>query len=246
MGLQKIEIAKEYKKKLPHVRISGQMSDGIGQYIAEHRRDILTGKITNIDYLTRATQSAAIRFAEKVSNRNIDVEVLIDPMMPANTLDEEWLVSLLCDLADNASASVEPGPGTVLLRTWFDKNSIGVDVVGLGGSIPGIISENIMEPLFTTRTMDWDTGFGLFRAKESAALYLGSISVIEGRDGVNFRLMLPLKETVSVKKIWSKPNRADVSIEDPLKPLNKDNPIMSLAEMLAIYGKINVTEIAQA
>ncbi|MBN2804312.1 MAG: ATP-binding protein [Deltaproteobacteria bacterium] len=246
MGLQKIELDKEFVKKLPSVRIAGQYSGGIGQYIAEHRREIVKGKVTNIDYLTRATQSAAIRFAEKVSNRKIDVDVLIDPMMPANTIDEKWLVSLICELADNASASVEPGPGRVFMKTWFDNNNIGVDVIGIDGSIPAIIRDHIMSPLFTTRTMDWDTGFGLFQAVEDAARYNGKVSLIDEVDGTVFRLSLPLKETVSVNRKAKASRVLERLINDPLKSTDLSNPIMSLAEMLAIYGKINVAEIAQA
>ena len=244
MGLQKIEIEQNFIKKLPSVRIAGQLSSGIGQYIASHRKDILQGKVKNIDYLTRATQSAAIRFAEKVSNRKIDVDVLIDPMMPANTLDEKWLASLLCELADNASASVEPGPGKILLKTWFSKKSLGVDVVGINGFIPDIIRKHIMAPLFTTRTMDWDTGFGLYRAVENANRYLGKISIIDDKEDITFRLTLPLKETVTVNKAINEGQWT--TSDNPLNLKNSNNPIMSLAEMLAIYGKINMTEIAQA
>ena len=145
--------------------------------------------------LNRAAQLAAQLLLEKVAARGITVEVVIDPfILPTNTTTRR-LVPLILAIAENASASVEPGPGTVVLRTWWRRGYAGVDAVGIGGSVSADVRKNLMRPGFSTRVAEWDTGLGLHEANTAARQINGSIEVFDPKEeeGVGFRLAFPLK-----------------------------------------------------
>jgi hypothetical protein len=89
---------------------------------------------------------------------------------------------------------VEPGPGTVTLRTWIEDRFVGVDAVGRGGILPSTIRENLARPGFTTRVGDWDTGFGLHAAMEAAVSIAARIELFEPEGSVGFRLAIPIKQ----------------------------------------------------
>ena len=143
--------------------------------------------------LNRTAETAAQALQRKVSSRNIDVELVIDPLIPPLGIDSGRILPIVTAIAVNASASVEPGPGTVTLSTWWHDKHAGVDAIGRGGIVPWEIRENLMRPGFTTRVAEWDTGFGLHAAMEAALAIAARIELFEPEDAVCFRLAIPLK-----------------------------------------------------
>jgi nitrogen-specific signal transduction histidine kinase len=144
--------------------------------------------------LNHVVERAATELSQKVSSRQIRVEVLIDPLLPLLAIDAEKFLPIVSALADNASASVEPGPATVVLRTWWEGDRIGVDAVGVGGQIPSNIRECLLRPGFSTRVAEWDTGFGLHEAYAYALALSTTIEVVDVTQGPTFRLSVPLRK----------------------------------------------------
>jgi nitrogen-specific signal transduction histidine kinase len=142
--------------------------------------------------INRAAETAAAALADKVASRNISVELRIDPVLPPVGIEIARIVPILMLIAENASASVEPGPGTVILQTWCTDKLIGVDVVGQNGVVPKEIRDSWTLPGFSTRVADWDTGFGLHAALEAATAIAAKIELLELLDAVTFRFAIPL------------------------------------------------------
>ncbi len=165
------------------LRYIGSSSQGLG-----HAEKVLS-KTHDIN---RAAEAAAAALADKVATRNITVELRIDPILPPAGVQMDRIVPILTLIAENASASVEPGPGTVIIQTWGTDKTIGVDVIGRNGYVPKEIRDNWTLPGFSTRVADWDTGFGLHAALEAATAVAAKIELLELTDALTFRLEMPL------------------------------------------------------
>jgi hypothetical protein len=142
--------------------------------------------------INRSASMAARELARKVGDRAVKVELIIQPLMPSIAVHWERLVPIMASIADNASASVEPGPATVSLRTWWEDSHAGLDAVGQGGNIDPVVRARLMAPGFTTRVAEWDTGFGLYEASALAAQIGASISIVDSDADTLFRLTIPL------------------------------------------------------
>ena len=188
-----IEIRKEKKPSQPIVKLSETVPGSIWQYtgMCMDRGDHAPRPCHD---LNRAAEIAAAALAKKVSDRRISVELIIDPLIPPLGVANERILPIVTAIAENASASVEPGPGTVILRTWFSEKYAGVDAVGINGSLPTTIRENLTRPGFSTRIADWDTGFGLHAAMEAALSIAARIELFEPDGSVGFRLAIPVKQ----------------------------------------------------
>ena len=190
-----IEIHNENRPSQPTVRLSETTPGSIWQYTG-----VAIGRASNtvqrhvVSDLNTAAELAAAALAKKVSSRNIHVELIINPLIPPVNVANDQILPLVTAIAENASASVEPGPGTVTLRTWASDKFVGVDAIGMGGILPSPIRENLTRPGFTTRIGDWDTGFGLHSAMEAAIAIAARIELFEPDGSVGFRLAIPLKQ----------------------------------------------------
>jgi hypothetical protein len=188
-----IEIQTEKRPSHPVVRLSETAPGSIWQYTgACIATEDLRGRPRHD--LNRAAEIAATALAEKVSARNITVELVIDPLIPPLSVANERILPIVTALAENASASVEPGPGVVMLRTWLADKFAGVDAVGMNGYLPSAIRENLTRPGFSTRVADWDTGFGLHAAMEAAVAIAARIELFEPDGSIGFRLAIPVKQ----------------------------------------------------
>jgi len=143
--------------------------------------------------INRSASMAARDLARKVGDRKVRVELVIQPLMPSIAVHWERLVPIMTAIADNASASVEPGPATVSLCTWWEDSHAGLDAVGHGGCIDPIVRARLMAPGFTTRVAEWDTGFGLFEANALAAQIGASVSMVDSDIDTVFRWTIPLR-----------------------------------------------------
>lgn len=191
MTIQTIRIDSEQPNLPPTVRFSHTPIGSLWQYFGVGV-DEVDGSRADRD-LNHIVERAAIELSAKVSTRQVKVEVIIDPVLPLLAIEAEQLLPVIAALADNASASVEPGPATVVLRTWWEGDRIGVDAVGVGGHIPQDILSCLLRPGFSTRIADWDTGFGLHDAVLAAQALASKVDIIDSEQGVAFRLTVPLR-----------------------------------------------------
>lgn len=195
MTVQTIEINQSTPFVAPKVRLAGTPLANIWEYVGYSLRSEGADGHAGHGDLNKIVQIAAHDLAQKVTGRAVSVELEIDPLIPSPYPFDDTVLDICRQLADNASASVEPGPGTVVLRTWWKGKNVGIDAIGLGGKIPEDIRQGILRPGFSTRVASWDTGFGLHEALCSAGAIGARIDIIPGRDGVRFRVTIPLKSS---------------------------------------------------
>jgi hypothetical protein len=226
MSIKVIEIKNDCEIFNPVVKLANVPFSSLWQYVGKCMSDIYNNNSgeTGQD-LNYATQKAAQRLSEKLSRRNIKIEVIIDPLIPVSGISVNQLTPLIVAIGENASAAVEPGPGTILLKTWRQKRHIGVDAIGLDAVLPDSIKENLMRPGFTTRAGDWDTGLGLHEVSVKAAKIDGRIEFFEPRDdkGAGFRLSMPLgrgqhrespEKEIAIDSIYDEDTRYPVPVYD--------------------------------
>lgn len=198
MTLKTITIDASTKIVSPEVRLAEVPQAGVWQYVGtciDYSTDTSDGVIRDLNH---ATQAAANKLAEKLSLRNISIEVVIDPLIPPTSISLSQMVPLIVDIGENASAAVEPGPGTVVLKTWWRGGYAGVDAIGKDAVIPDVIKKNLMAPGFSTRVGEWDTGFGLHLASEKAKELNGRVEYFEPEErGAGFRFSVPIKAATS-------------------------------------------------
>ncbi len=195
MSVQTIVIGNINEKARPTVRLGSLPHVSVWQFAGAFldESDLSAQGIQGLD-LNCAVERAAIELAKKVSGRQVKVEVVMEPLMPRIAFPIEKIVPLIQAIGENASASVEPGPGKIVITTWWKGKHVGVDAVGIGGSIPLVIKNNIMNPGFTTRAGEWDTGFGLYHAGAAANDIGTQVELFEDEDGIGFRLAIPLRK----------------------------------------------------
>ncbi len=194
MTIQTIKINEMVEEPKPTFRLARTPIGSVWQYVGFA---VLPVDETNdqamVQDLNRAVQLAASRLAKKVGGRDVEVEMVIDPLLPPMWIPEKDILPIAEAIAENASASVEPGPGVVVLRTWWNDKHMCVDAIGKNGRIPNEVKKNIMRPGFTTRVADWDTGFGLYQASIDASSFSSQVELLETNSGVGFRLSIPLR-----------------------------------------------------
>jgi hypothetical protein len=192
VAIQTIVLTNDNRKAELKVRFASLPSSEFWQYGGGLSDDAKIGcGIADGDF-NRVAQAVAARLAEKVANRLVDVELVIEPVVPTVTIPDARFIPLVLAIAENASASVEPGPGKVQMITWWRGRTIGIDAIGVGGTVPAIIRANLLSPGFSTRIADWDTGFGLHDAAVAAAACGASIEVLDAPEGAVFRLAVQL------------------------------------------------------
>ena len=212
MSVRPIVIERNPRSPQPTIRLSSASPSTVWQHVGFSLDAACGGNVGSSRDLNRAAQAAASRLAEKTSGRGIEVELVIDPFIPLINVAAHRLIPLLVALGDNASASVEPGPGTVVISTWWRNGFAGVDAVGLGGQVPDEIRASLLRPGFTTRVADWDTGLGLHEASEAAAALEGRVEVFDPGEaaGIGFRFAISLSKGTQAGS-----PEARVCLEDP-------------------------------
>ena len=190
-----IDIQDNKEVAQPIVRLAETLPGSVWQYTGSVCEPEGINALNKRHYydLNRAAEIAAAKLAAKVSRRDITVELIIDPLIPPLSVDNARILPIVTSIAENASASVEPGPGVVTLKTWLADNFAGVDAVGRNGCLPLAIRENLTRPGFTTRVAEWDTGFGLHAAMAAAVAIAARIELLEPEGSVGFRFAIPIK-----------------------------------------------------
>jgi signal transduction histidine kinase len=143
---------------------------------------------TNVNDLCRASAAAAW-----AGEPDPDVQLDLDPGIPAIVTDSERLRTALVNILTNARHAVEAGPDStpVVLRTRRRGDRVAVTIRDSGGGITPEDLPHIFDPYFTTRRAG--TGLGLPISRNIVEGLGGSIAVTSRRgEGTEIRIDLPL------------------------------------------------------
>jgi two-component system nitrogen regulation sensor histidine kinase GlnL len=149
------------------------------------------------DLLDRARKSAIVGFAAHMA-----IVEDYDPSLPATYVDGDQMLQVFLNLLKNAAEATNGAPGTIRLRTFFDRSlrrsgkngtaslPLGVEVIDAGPGLPPDISADIFDPFVSGR--ENGTGLGLALVSKIISDHDGWISVDSVPGQTTFRISLPL------------------------------------------------------
>ena len=154
--------------------------------------------VVNIhDLLDRARKSATVSYAAHMT-----VVEDYDPSLPATYVDGDQILQVILNLLKNAAEATKGAPGTIRLRTFFDRSlrrrdedgttslPLGVEVIDDGPGLPRDIAANIFDPFVSGR--ENGTGLGLALVSKIISDHDGWISVDSVPGRTSFRISLPI------------------------------------------------------
>ncbi|MCP4673517.1 MAG: PAS domain S-box protein [Desulfobacula sp.] len=157
-------------------------------------------KIQLNDVVTRAFHI----FHQQLKIRGIKVIKETDQDLPVIVGDPNRLEQVFINLILNARDAIEEKWGEredqsdtkkIIIKTYFDKKHVFVEIIDTGTGINDTIAEKIFEPFFTTKEVGKGTGIGL---SISYGIIKDSRGIIytdrEKKDGAGFIIKLPIKE----------------------------------------------------
>jgi signal transduction histidine kinase len=113
--------------------------------------------------------------------------------IPRITCFPNALNQVFMNLLVNAIQAID-GPGTIIVRTYANKDSVIVEIVDSGMGIPAANLPRIFDPGFTTKGVKVGTGLGLSIAYRIVREHNGRIEVeSEPGRGSTFRVVLPIR-----------------------------------------------------
>jgi signal transduction histidine kinase len=87
---------------------------------------------------------------------NVDIKIDLQENMPELNLDKNEIRQLLLNLVRNGVEAM-PSGGEILIRTFLEKNKVGLSISDQGPGIPQHIVDHLGTPFLTTK----ETGSGL-------------------------------------------------------------------------------------
>ncbi len=143
--------------------------------------------------LNSVVDDVAQLIGPECERRHIELEVDLDPLVPALEFDPEQIKQAILNLAKNAMEAIDKPEGRVSLRTCVAQDGVLVEIEDNGSGIPEEDRLRVFEPYHTTKFDG--SGLGLmvvFRIVKAHRGVIGLDSAI-GR-GTVFRVALPLAE----------------------------------------------------
>jgi len=135
----------------------------------------------------------AIRFVQPyIRTKSIDIEVQLDPQVPAIEADRWQMVQAIVNIIQNAADAMADVEKRVLsVSASVEQDQVRIVISDSGTGISPVNMSRIFEPFFTTKG-DRGTGLGLYITKGLVEAHGGTIDV--GRapsGGAQFRFSLP-------------------------------------------------------
>lgn len=124
----------------------------------------------------------------------MDVDVLIDERVElehikVNELDMQRIIS---NIVKNSVEALK-GKGLLMIKSFYDYNSIVISIQNNGPEINKNIIGKIFEQGFSTKeNKNKENGFGLYIVKELVNKYRGDINVKSNKDLTEFIIKFPL------------------------------------------------------
>ena len=140
-------------------------------------------------YLNEIVQRSLIIVAETAQKKEVTIESLLSPDLPAVAFDAMRMEQVIVDLALNAvQASSEREK--VSIRTSMVEKNIVIDVADNGSGISLDHRDKVFDPFFTTKKEG--SGLGLAIVKKIVEAHKGSLEITDNAPkGTIFRVMLP-------------------------------------------------------
>jgi two-component system sensor histidine kinase KdpD len=144
--------------------------------------------------LSEIVGSTLRRAAKILSYHSIELDLAAD--VPMVALDAVLFEQVLFNLLDNAAKYAAAGT-TVLIRTWRDQESVGLQIVDEGEGIPPEDLEHIFDKFYRVQKTDQvrpGTGLGLAISRGFVEAMRGSLVAANRADrrGAVFTITLPI------------------------------------------------------
>lgn len=140
-------------------------------------------------YLNEIVQRSLIIVAETAQQKEVAVESMLSPDLPAVAFDAMRMEQVIVNLALNA-VQASPEREKVSIRTSMAEKSIVIDVADCGSGIPLDHRAKVFDPFFSTKKEG--SGLGLAIVKKIVEAHKGSLEISDNSPkGTIFRVMLP-------------------------------------------------------
>jgi two-component system NtrC family sensor kinase len=148
----------------------------VGQGLETMRREAVRAARIVTDLLTFARQRRLERKATDLNalvretfvttpalgGDGVDWTLGLDPTLPQVSGDPDQVRQVVTNLLVNASQAMAASPRREgLVRTWWDEDWVGCEVLDSGPGIPVDSLSRVFEPFFTTKAHGHGTGLGL-------------------------------------------------------------------------------------
>lgn len=127
---------------------------------------------------------------DRAGKKNVSIEMNFNMKNETAELDEEQILEVIINIILNAVQAIGEN-GAIKIDTLADDEKCIISIFNTGPQIPPEIIEKIFTPFFTTKS--GGTGLGLPISYNIIKEHGGRIKVINEKDGVTFRITLPLK-----------------------------------------------------
>lgn len=134
---------------------------------------------------------------EKLVNSgvNLSVELQGEYAIIGNRVE---LSQVLMNLLSNAHHALEDSPKkNIFIRSNSSNDMAYLVVKDNGIGVPEDLRDKIMKPFFTTKPLGKGTGLGLSLSKEMMERMGGSLELLDGEKGAEFRISIPLAKSQS-------------------------------------------------
>jgi two-component system NtrC family sensor kinase len=192
--------------------------------------------------LNDLARAAADMLAYTYRSHDIELDLELDPQLPAAMADGDQIGQVVLNLLVNAqqALSTRNPPRRVWLSTGVEERREGraprvwLRVVDNGPGAPEGMREKIFEPFFTTKPEGIGTGLGLAVSRSLAREHGGDLLLEARREGfgASFRLSLPLS------------GEADAASTMPAPLVALEAPVLS--RVLVVDDETEISELIRA
>jgi len=136
------------------------------------------------------TAIGIVKYDKRV--RKVKFETDLKNILPNVNVAADQLLQVFVNILINALDAIE-GNGTITVKSYFDSNSIYVELTDNGCGIDTQTIEKIFDPFFTTKEVGKGTGLGLSVSYGIIKRFNGEIKVKSKlKEGSTFTVILPL------------------------------------------------------
>jgi two-component system NtrC family sensor kinase len=190
-GIDKADNFEEFKRALDQIQTQGHRCKGITHKLLSFARK--TDSRVETLQLNEFVNEVVDLLSQKFKYANIDVDVQLNPELPAIQASATEIQQVLMNILQNAVYAMEKTGGKITILTEADDQNISISIRDTGPGIPPDNMARIFDPFFTTRPVGKGTGLGL-------SICYGIINKMGGRidvqskldEGTTFTIVLPL------------------------------------------------------
>ncbi len=190
-GIDKADNFQEFKRALDQIQTQGHRCKGITHKLLSFARK--TDSRMETLQLNEFVNEVVDLLSQQFKYANIDVDVQLDPELPAIQASATEIQQVLMNILQNAVYAMEKTGGRIIILTTAEDQTISIAIRDTGPGIPPDNLARIFDPFFTTRPVGKGTGLGL-------SICYGIINKMGGRidvesrldEGTTFTIVLPL------------------------------------------------------